>query len=397
VTQTATETAADSTWQGFSLSERDRRWATVRRYAADAGLDCVLVPPGDPFNARYLADAADSAFVLPTDGSTPVGVNDRGRANAWVSEVRGTGNRTYGPALAQVLIDAGLEHGRIGITGFEGGMLAYVRAPEGVALYGPLTELQRRLPDATFVDATDIVGRARYVKSDEEIECLRRATAIAEAAIEEMIEHARPGADAAVVYGRATGRLLELGSEHYRHGLAFNLRDPGEPSYTRYTDPPVRRRLLPGTYITNEVSAVWSGLVAQEDQPIYLGRIPDEWRPAIDLQREVFDAGLKVMKPGATFGELIDFTNGFGAQRGMSTRITMHGRGNSDDGPLLTTRDVGSGIRELVIEKGTAWCWKPYGVTADGGFTFQWGGDVVVTEHGGEPLMKRPHGLVSVT
>jgi Xaa-Pro dipeptidase len=113
------------------------------------------------------------------------------------------------------------------------------------------------------------------------------------------------------------------------------------------------------------------------------------------LQREVLEAGLEVMTPGATMGELIDFTNGFGGKRGMRTAVLMHGRGFGDDGPLLTPRASGEEIRDLVIQRGNAWVWKPTAHSADGRISFTWGGDVVVTETGGEPLFKRGHGMTS--
>ncbi|MGH9896057.1 MAG: hypothetical protein ACREA0_29525, partial [bacterium] len=126
-------------------------------------------------------------------------------------------------------------------------------------------------------------------------------------------------------------------------------------------------------------------------------RIPEEWKPVIELQREVFEAGLQFIKPGAAFGELIDFVNGFGARRGMKTLILMHGRGLGDDGPLLTPRSRGDGVRDLRIETGNAWVWKPYAMSADERIRFVWGGDVVVTDKGGEALFRRPHGMVSIT
>jgi hypothetical protein len=55
------------------------------------------------------------------------------------------------------------------------------------------------------------------------------------------------------------------------------------------------------------------------------------------------------------------------------------------------------GLRELRIEKGNAWIWKPSASSVDGRLSFGWGGDVLVTDKGGERLFTRPHGLVSVT
>jgi hypothetical protein len=74
----------------------------------------------------------------------------------------------------------------------------------------------------------------------------------------------------------------------------------------------------------------------------------------------------------------------------------MHGRGVGDDGPLLTPRAKGENIRDLRIERGNAWVWKPTISSDDGRIELTWGGDVVVTEKGGEPLFTRQHGLVSI-
>ena len=64
----------------------------------------------------------------------------------------------------------------------------------------------------------------------------------------------------------------------------------------------------------------------------------------VALQREVYEAGLQMIKPGVTFGALEDFVNGFGSKRGMRTILQMHGCGYGDDGrcclPLRTKKTV---------------------------------------------------------
>jgi Xaa-Pro aminopeptidase len=353
---------------------------------------------GNWADSRYLTQLPNAAMVLPTDGRPPIVVDGRGRTNDWVPEVRlasGSQRGSWAQALVQALLDAGMERARIGVCGLKGGKVTHVRAPDGVVNYTTLAEVIRQLPNATFEDATDVVGFARYLKGDEEVECLRRAAFMAEEGIDAMVEAARPGADQAVVYTRAMARMMELGSEHYL--LAFYAAPLGTEAQ-RMTDPPIGRRLRLGDYITNETSAAWGGQVSQEDQPILLGPIPDEWKPLIELQREVFEAGLAFMKPGTAFSDMIDFVNGFGLKRGLKTLILMHGRGIGDDnGPLLTPRSTGEDIRDVRIERGNVWVFKPYAMTPDERLSFVWGGDVVVTEKGGERLFKRSHGMVSVT
>jgi Xaa-Pro aminopeptidase len=378
-------------WNGYSLAERDRRWDAVRARGQAAGFDCIFVPVGDGLDARYLTQLRNSVVVLPTDGRPPVVVADRGASNAWVPEPRHT-VRVWGPPMADALKEAGMERARIGVVGLHGGRLSHVRLPDGAVNHTAFAHVLEALPNATFEDATDVVGFVRAVKSAEEITCLRQAARIAEAGVAKLVELARPGADASVVYAAVTERMLALGSEYYPLAITF---DPiGERQSARYTNPPLGRRFQANDLITNEVSAIWGTQMAQEDQPILLGPIPAAWQQAIALQREVFEAGLAAMQPGTTFGEFADRLRRY-ERDGLHTIVLMHGRGAGDDGPLFTPRASGENVRDLPIQAGNAFVWKPTVASADGRIELTWGGDVIVTERGGEPLFTRPHGLVS--
>jgi len=401
------EAAADTGWRGYSLAERERRWGAVRQNAAREGLDCVLVPKGNRIDARYLTQMSNVGVIMPTDGRPPVVIADGGSGNEWVPELRHLRDRDrpmWGPPTAQVLEELGMTRGRIGVVGLGVGRVTHARAADGVVNYVAYADVLRRLPNATFVDATDVVGFVRYVKSEEEIACLRRATAIAEAGIDEMIEVARPGVDEAVLYGRVTGRLMELGSEHYgrarsdwtAHGWAFKA-GPIDGSSPRFTDPPIGRRLQPGHFITNEVSAIWGGMVAQEVQPIILGPVPESWKPLVEIQGRVWEDGLKLLKAGTPFMDLIEFVTSYSKDPRVRTTLTLHGRGAGDDGPLITHRSSNEKIGDLKLEAETCWVWKPAAFSADGKSEYQWGGDVVVRENGAEKLLNRPPGLVSIT
>jgi len=116
----------------------------------------------------------------------------------------------------------------------------------------------------------------------------------------------------------------------------------------------------------------------------------------IELQKEVYEAGLKLIKPGTTIGSLQDFVKCFGTQRKMKTVIQMQGCGYGDDGPLLTAKPEGDALRDLGIEKGNAFVWKPAAMTADERIQFAWGGPVLVMDTGAEELSARPHEMVSI-
>jgi len=380
-------------WAGYSLAERDRRWKAVREKAVRAGFDCVFVPLGNGIDGRYLTQLRCSSMVLPCDDQKPIIIADRSSHNDWVPDPWQT-SREWAEPMTEALLEAGMERARIGVAGLKGGKYTHVRLPAGVVNHTAFAEVMRRLPHATFEDATDVVGAVRYVKSDEEISYLGRAAEIAEAGIDEVIKQARPQLDAAVLYAAVMERMLELRSEYTPLALSIDPIGTAEPR--RYTNPPIGRRLEKGALLTNEVNAIWGAQIAQESQPVLLGSIPDSWKPVIEAQRELFEAALGLMKPGASFGALVDFVGGFGRKRGMAGSSLLHGCGYGDDGPLLAPHSEGQPVRDLCMEQGNAFVWRPVVTSGDGRISFSWGASVIVTERGGERLSKRSHGMVSI-
>jgi Xaa-Pro dipeptidase len=403
------ELPADIAWKGYSLAERDWRWQRVRENAAKAGFDCILVPlcvdgrnlhlsleqaRGTRSDCRFLTQLDNAAVILPANGGKTIIISDDEAGNEWTPELRPV-DGSWGPSMAQALCDAGMERARIGVSGLGRGLYTHSRAFHGVLNHSSYAEVLRLLPNATFQDATDVIGYARYVKSEEQIACLRRGAAIAAAGIEKLVELARPGMDEGILYARVMQRMASLGSEYYP--MAFYSGVHGGGRLPRFEDPTEGRFLQPGYRIANEVDAVFGGLIAQEQQPIFLGPIPDSWKPAIELQRDLYFAALEQLTPGRPFAEFMDFINGFGEKRGMKSLMLMHGRGYGDDGPLFTPQNRGGRNRDVRIEKGNVFIVKPIASSADGSFDTSWGGCVLVTEKGGEPLVKRTPGMVAIT
>jgi len=222
-----------------------------------------------------------------------------------------------------------------------------------------LEYVKDKVPNATFDDATDVIGFARYVKSEEEIALLRESAQVAAAGLDELIKLARPGVDAGALYSDALSRLLELRSEYFP--LTLTIDSIGAQKPKRYVNPPIGRRLEPSALITDEVNAIRGAQLTQVSQPILLGKIPDEWKSVIALHNEVYEAGAAMIKPGATFGALSDFVNGFGAKRGMKTVMQLQGCGYGDDGPLFTAKAHSDRVGDYRSKKATCSSGKPAG------------------------------------
>ena len=282
-------------WNGYSLGERDRRWKAVRENAGNAGFDCILIPLGNGADGRYVTQLRCSAMALPTDGRAPIIIADRSSTNAWVPEPWQTG-REWAEPMGEALLDLGMDRARVGVAGLKGGSVTHCSSIDGVVNHSALEYVKSKVPNATFDDATDVIGFARYVKSEEEIAFVRESAQVAAAGLDTLIKLARPGVDAGALYSDALSRLLELRSEYFP--LTLTIDSIGAQKRKRYVNPPIGRRLEPNALITNEVNAIRGAQLTQVSQPILLGKIPDEWKPVIALHKEVYEAGLAMIKPG---------------------------------------------------------------------------------------------------
>ena len=173
------EAPADIKWTGYSLAERDWRWRRVREGAAHAGFECILVPlcvdgrtlhlsleqaRGTRSDCRFLTCLDNAAVILPSDGREPIIVSDPESGNDWVPEPRPV-EKSWGEGMTRALLDAGMERARIGVSGIRRGFYTHGRAFHGVVNHSSYAEVLRRLPNARFENATEVVGHARYVKS----------------------------------------------------------------------------------------------------------------------------------------------------------------------------------------------------------------------------------------
>lgn len=398
----------------FSLKERDRRWARVRELMGEQAIDVLVAFPewvaGD---ALYLADRP-GAVVFPLEGAPTVVA---GRAdpnpppNSWIQDVRGataTGSTRapYGGGVATRLRE--LDFGkapRIGIAGLTGGVYVHVRQPEGVAPYSSVMRVREARPDAEIVDASSIMGEARYVKGEEEIEAIRQAVKLAEASADAMVEHARPGVKEAEVFAHMVFEQIRRGSEDYHIGWKGSVW--GEPS-PRYLGAPAGT-IQPGWFIENEIIATVHHYASQICQPVSVGPAPAAARELFEMGKAAFVRASELMRPGATWGEVERGVRAVARGTKYDIHLLVHGRGlfqytsyaTGGDGPLLIPSDTHEHVKDDPIRAGTTFVLKPYAYLADrasgdANLRVTWGDSVVVRDEGAKRLGTRPHELISV-
>jgi Xaa-Pro aminopeptidase len=407
----ADEAAARLAYRRFSLIERDRRWAALRRLMARDGLAAIFAPnnPGNSTDwqadARYISQCgggadASIACVFPLEGDVTViatSVAERwGPAvQDWVGDLREC-KRRYGRVAAERLLELGLGRARIGICGLEGG----TRTPEGTIMRGTFRALAEALPHANFVDATELLQDVREVKSAEEIAVLQCSVDLVERAIEAQARAAQPGVPDHVVWAETMHALFARGSELSVHFNWVSGPNPGR-TLTR----PTARPLAAGDVIVAEIEASVIGYRAQQIRPAAVHRADPVLVEMSKLHGDLYPALLQVLRAGVTAGELIATTAALagklaprqGPLAGAKAKLLLHGRGLGDDRPLLLARpDYEATERSLghVFPENGVYICKPSILTADGTYEFPWGDSVRVTPSGAERMGRAPHGLV---
>ncbi len=392
----------------FSLAERDRRWAAVRKLMREQGIDVIVAPSNTGHstdfqaNARYLSHVggggdADIAVVFPLEGEvTAVATSAKPRwpiVQDWVADVR-EARRAYGRATVERLKELHVDNARIGICGLGAG----TRTPEGTILYGFWKAMRDAFPKAEFVDATGLLDQVRFVKSDEEVAVLKKSTEIIEKGVEAKIRHARPGVVDWVVWAEAMAEMMRHGSEIPVHQHWLSSKNP-----IRTLTRPSFRKLESGDMIIDELEASWIGYRSQIVQPVFVDVVNPVQAELFKVQKQVFDAMLPQLKAGVTVRELNEMTikagdaarPNSGFAKDCKIMLTMHGRGAGDDGPIITDSSRNQRDLEAPLKENMVLIFKPSAETAPGQekAICTWGDTVVVTKTGGRRLGTFPHEL----
>lgn len=155
---------------------------------------------------------------------------------------------------------------------------------------------------ATLVDASDLVPGLRLVKSAAEIEHVREAARLGDAAFDAMLALVREGADEADLLHALQGEVLRLGGDYPAN--PFILGSGPDALLCRYKSG--RRKLLGQDQLTVE----WAGVKAQYHAPamrtVIVGKPLIRHEELYAAAHEALLAAEAAMRPGSTFGDVFD-------------------------------------------------------------------------------------------
>jgi Xaa-Pro dipeptidase len=325
--------------------------------AAD-GSTILLAPGGYQRRAAELSRADETVLVPGFGHSEPV-----------------DGRRAFRDAVVSALRLLGIG---------PGGRIAVDEASLPVEAGALLAEL---LPDAPRVDAAAITRRARLVKTEPEVELLRRAAAAADAGHAALLELAAPGRNELDVMGDVLTRVDCAAGQpvpwvgELVSGARTGIVAPGGP---------VDRELEAGDTVLMDLSVRYRGYWADCTNTLVLGEPTDPQLRHFRAARDACEAAIETLRPGRRACEAHEAAAAAFGRYGLEpAHYTGHQVGCSvNEDPRLVPYD------ETPIEPGMVFAVEP---GAYGGLDVGTGARaervVLVTDDGPELLTRFRWGL----
>jgi Xaa-Pro dipeptidase len=384
----------DAVYEKFSDAEYQRRYAATRARMDDLGLDALIVGGGPNhwtfgggmlwLTGHWEWHSIACYLLVPRHGD-PVLVYPMGgshleatRREVAIADVRSSRGGRFGQVLAEVIKEKGLERARIGHPPIDPRHLDHMPVNQW-------EDLQRALPDAELVLTGELFHDLLVVKSDEELDCIRRAGRLCVAAFDAMVQRARPGvaewelkaaAGAAILQGGGDVDFLIIGSTstHDPHLIFGNPRPSG-------------RVLQAGDVVVSELAAGYRGYTAQIGMPIFVGEPePSAARFFDEVCLPGFLHMQQQLKAGTTLADL-QRAGGFFRERGHQSRpILLHGIDLVSSEPHVFVDHV----KDEALRPGQVVVLEPNPIRADGNLGMFFGHTYIITDDGAEIVTETP-------
>ena len=384
--------ACDPNYLSFSDAEYQRRHAAVQARMDRLGLEAVVfygsrTAPEIHYLCNWIT-TSEAYFIYPRQGDPTLFVQlsnhlPNARRMAVIDDVRFGGSGPTGsvdsvPRVLENLKDRGLEKGNVGLC--------------GSVPYRHYLRLSEALPGVRWADFSAEMRDQRQVKSAEEIERLRQASAMSDDSVAALAERARPG-----IPEHELARIVEdvyLGKGGI-NGIHFmittSMHDPRGGVPQQHLS---NRILQKGDVLVTEISTNYSGYTGQVLRTFTIGEGPTpEYRRLHDVAMEAFDRIAGVIKAGAGTAEVLEAADVV-HERGFTVYDdVVHGA--SQLPPILRTRKTSRGVPpDFRFETNMCLVIQPNVVTEDGLRGVQFGEMMRVTDTGLENMHDCPRELI---
>ena len=290
-----------ATYAAFTENEHRHRLALAREMLGRNGIDCCVsvAPEHLYYFAGYdswVSVNSPQALIFMVDGGEPtLIVRDVDlalpRETSWVSDIRTY--HLFSEDVAALVASVVLE------KGFRGGRIA-IETQSYALPYSQGKALARALAPAELVDATEMLGASRLVKSPQEMKYLRSAARVARLGLDAARKTLKPGITELDLAAAVEGAMRKGGSDYWSipTELASGPRTAGGHATPR------SRIIESGDLVHLEFAGVERRYHATAVHTIATGQPSRRAREVYGLARASLAAGIATVCPGVRVAEV---------------------------------------------------------------------------------------------
>ena len=390
----------DAVWEQFSREEYARRYAALRAKMREHRLDVAIVPGGPShwsfgggmtwLTGHWEWHAISSYVVVPLDAE-PTLIFSMGGTHAEavrrqvepaLADVRQSRGGRYAEVMVERIKELGLARPRIGLVEIDPRHKDYMPVNQ-------YNDLREGLPDAEIVFTRSFIHELVIIKSEAELDCVRRAGRLCQHAMEAMVAAAKPGATESDLRAAAGSAILKGGGDI--DFLIIGSTPMANPAMFFGNPRPSERKLNRGDIVIMELAAGYRGYTAQIGSPICVGE-PTEmvkrfWHEiALPGYRRI----VAEIKPGNPIDN-VRIAAQFFRQKGVQSRPTqIHGIDIVTATPHVFAERTEAREDDKIFKPGMVTMAEPNPITADGLFGIFLGHTLIVTKDGHEVVDEFP-------
>lgn len=346
---------------------------SVRERILESGVDGLLVTDLD--NVGWLTGFTGSFAQVLLTPKGGVFITDSRYTIQAEEQVRDLPVRSFKnpQTITEVLTEEAAHHG-VQTVGFEPSIP-----------FGTWQKWTSSMPSIEWKPVTDVVEPLRMIKTEEEIDAIRRACALTDAALSHVERMIQPG-----VSEYDIGLELEFYIRRQGGKLAF---DPVVASGENSARPHARateRKLLAGDFLTLDFGAKLDGYCADLTRTFVIGQANPRHEEIYGLVLDAQVAAIEMMRPGVDGYDVDAMVRAMFAAKGYAEYFG-HGLGH---GLGRVVHDLGrlSPTVHQPIEVGQVWTIEP-GIYLPGFGGVRIEDDIVVREGSPEILNRSPKNL----
>lgn len=279
-------------------------------------LDAILIT--DKYNMRYIAGYRGEGMLLYTAYHKYILTDSRYTEQVEKEcieyECVDIADNGYGKTLSKVISSD------IKKLGFENNSISY-KVYEG---------LKKCLADISFIELDESIDELRIIKDDEEIENLRTAEGIGDAAFTHILKYLKPGISEQDIALELEYFMKKNGAE----GLSFDTIAASGKNSSMPHAIPTDKALENGDFITMDFGCIYQGYCSDMTRTVGIGRISSMQESVYDIVLKAQLEAMKAIKPGILCSEIdriarniirdAGYGNCFGHGLGHSVGLFIH-------------------------------------------------------------------------